>query len=149
MGTVAWSFTAAVIGWLTLEFVGRPFRRFYDLRGEIISRLAQFANVSARWKEILDDDGVVSGRKEQSLSEDEIKRLEEAKGILRNLASQMRAFALNETVGGYAVRLFRYNPRKASDGLFGLSNSIDTYGSERRLHRVTIAKALRIDVNMI
>ncbi len=44
---VAWSFTAVVIGWLTLEFVGRSFRRFYDLRGEIILRLAHFENVGA------------------------------------------------------------------------------------------------------
>src|SRR5258708_33204409 len=56
MGTVAWSFAAAVIGWLTLEFVGRRFRRFYDLRGEIISRLVQFSN------------GVPAGRKSQTMS---------------------------------------------------------------------------------
>src|SRR6266852_3162227 len=126
MGTVAWSFAAAVIGWLTLEFVGRPFRRFYDLRGEIISRLVQFSNVSPRWKEIPDDVGAVSGNREElPLSEEAIERLHEAENVLRDLASQLRAFALNETLGGYAVRLLGYDPLTASGGLFGLSNSLD------------------------
>jgi hypothetical protein len=102
-----------------------------------------FGNVGARWKEILDEDSVVADRKEQSLSKDEIEILEDAQEILRNLASQMRAFAFNETVGGYTVRSLGYDPLKASDGLFGLSNSLDTYGKGRRLHRETIAEALR------
>jgi hypothetical protein len=150
MGAIAWSFTAAVIGWLTLEFIGRPFRKFFDLRGEIISRLAQFSNVKARRKEIPDDVGAVSGnREEMSLSEEEIERLHEAENVLRGLASQLRAFALNETFGGRAVRLLGYDPLTASGGLFGISNSLDTYSGERRFHRETIAKALRVDVNMI
>ena len=85
-----------MIGWLTLEFVGRPFRRFYDLRGEIISRLVQFSNVSPRWKEIPDDVGAVSGNREElPLSEEAIERLHEAENVLRDLASQLRAFALS------------------------------------------------------
>jgi hypothetical protein len=150
MGTVAWSFAAAVIGWLTLEFVGRPFRRFFDMRGEIISRLALFSNVSARWNEIPDDVGAVSGNREElPLSEEEIERLHQAKNVLRDLASQLRAFAMNETWGGYAVRLLRYDPLTASGGLFGISNSLDTYGAGRHFHRKTIAKALRVNEDMI
>jgi hypothetical protein len=30
------SFAAAAIAWVTLDFVGRPLRKFYDLRGETI-----------------------------------------------------------------------------------------------------------------
>ncbi len=41
------SFFAAAFDWVVLEFVGRPLRRFYDLRGEVIRRLTEFANVGA------------------------------------------------------------------------------------------------------
>ncbi len=97
-----------------------------------------------------DDVGAVSGNREElPLSEEAIERLHEAENVLRDLASQLRAFALNETLGGYAVRLLGYDPLTASGGLFGLSNSLDTYGGGRDFHRKTIAEALRVDVNMI
>jgi hypothetical protein len=73
------SFLAAALGWVVLEFVGRPLRKFFDLRGEIIRRLIEFANIRARWKDIPDSSGAVSGEREAlSLSDGEIARLEEA-----------------------------------------------------------------------
>jgi len=42
------SFLAAALGWVVLEFVARPLRKFYDLRGEVIRRLTEYANVSPR-----------------------------------------------------------------------------------------------------
>jgi len=57
----------------------------------------------------------VSGNREElPLSEEAIERLHEAENVLRDLASQLRAFALNETLGGYAVRLLGYDPLTAS-----------------------------------
>jgi hypothetical protein len=41
---------AGVLGWVLGMFVGRPLRRFFELRGEIIGRLAQYDNVRADWK---------------------------------------------------------------------------------------------------
>jgi hypothetical protein len=29
------SFLAAALGWVVLEFIARPLRKFYDLRGEV------------------------------------------------------------------------------------------------------------------
>jgi len=123
------SFLAASIGWVVLEFVGRPLRKFFDLRGEIIRRLIEFANIRARWKEIPDSTGAVSGEREAlSLSKAEIARLEEAQKMLRDLASQMRAFAENETSARLIAQMLGYNLKGASAGLIGLSNSFDTYG---------------------
>jgi hypothetical protein len=34
-------FAAAAIGWITLEFLGRPLRRFFGLRGETVELLGQ------------------------------------------------------------------------------------------------------------
>jgi hypothetical protein len=38
-----WSFVADAAGWFALEFVGRPARRFFDFRGELIRQMAIFA----------------------------------------------------------------------------------------------------------
>jgi hypothetical protein len=42
------SFAAGAIAWVALEFFGRSLRKFYDLRGETIYRLAKIANVRSR-----------------------------------------------------------------------------------------------------
>src|SRR5437867_2404222 len=115
----------AALGWVALEFVARPIRRFYDLRGEIIRRMAQYANVRARYKEERDEPNRVT---ELTLSEAEIAKLDEARHAIRDLATQMRAFALNETFAKWILLLLRYDLHKASEGLFGVSNTLDTYG---------------------
>src|SRR5437667_268812 len=93
------SFFAAALGWVILEFIARPLRKFFDLRGEIIRRCVEFSNVKARFKPIRDDSGAHSGEMETvSLSPEEEKKLDDVKKALRDLASQMRAFALNETL---------------------------------------------------
>lgn len=138
------SFLAAALGWVVLEFVGRPLRKFFDLRGEIIRRLIEFANIRARWKLVEDSSGAVSAEAtEISLSEAEIARLEDAKKALRDLASQMSAFAENETSARLVAQLLGYNLREASAGLIGLSNSFDIYGETKAFHRKTLARALR------
>jgi hypothetical protein len=72
-----------------LEFVGRPLRKFFDLRGEVIRRLIEFANVRAHWKELPDSSGAVSGNLEEiDLSAVDLARLEEAQRTFRDLASQ-------------------------------------------------------------
>jgi hypothetical protein len=49
-----WGFVLGAIGailaWLTTEFIGRPFRRFFDLRSVIARRLVQFDNVLGRMR---------------------------------------------------------------------------------------------------
>ena len=139
-------FFAAAFAWITLEFVGRPLRKFFDLRGEIIRRLNEFANVRARLKEVPDSSGAIScDLEEMDLSAVEIARLEEAQRTFRDLASQMQAFAQNETFAQYVAELLlRYKPQAASAALIGLSNSYDTYGASKARHRDNLRKALRI-----
>lgn len=143
-------FFAAAIGWVTLEFIARPVRRFFDMRGEVIALMIEFANRRPQYKEVADDVGATSGRLETlGLDEDEIKKLDETKAAYRNLASRMRAFAVNETLASWLVGL-RYDPWKASSGLIGLSNSAhvqDLHG-QRRFHRQTIVAALKVDPDL-
>jgi len=139
------SFFAAVVGWVTLEFVGRPFRNFFDLRGDVIRILTEYANVRARWKPIRDSVGAESGDMEElDLTYDEIARLELAVRDIRAIAARMRAFAVNETWARVAVYALGYDPHKASAGLIGLSNTFERYGEEKNFHKKRIAEALRI-----
>jgi hypothetical protein len=73
----------AALAWLLTEFVGRPFRRFFDLRWEVSRRLVQFDNVPARAK-MVDD----TRREPTGLTEGEDARLTEAQSALRDLASR-------------------------------------------------------------
>jgi len=58
-------------------------------------------------------------------------RLQEAEGVFRDLASQMRAIAQNEILAVWIVKLLRYDPVMASAGLIGMSNRLATYGPMR------------------
>jgi hypothetical protein len=137
--------TVAALAWIILEFVGRPLRKFLDLRGEVIRNLVQFANVRARYKDIPDDSGAVSGEVEElNLGYDEIARLESAQNAFRDLAAQLSAFSGNETFALRAAMLLGYDPANASKGLIGLSNELDTYGEGRSFHRKTLAVALKL-----
>ena len=134
----------AGLGWVTLEFVARPIRRFFDLRGEIIRRVAQYNNVPARYRDKRD------GTKETlPIGEDQLAKLQEAQSVIRDLAARMRGFAHNESFAEWVLLQLRYDPRGASDGLFGLSNDMDTYGEDQRRRRQIIGKALRIPENIL
>jgi hypothetical protein len=101
----------------------------------------QFANVRLPWKERRDDPDKLEAM-EPKLSAKEEARLNEAQEMLRDLASQMRSFALNEAL---AVRLlkYRYDPFEASARLFGLANRFDRYGESKLAMSRAIEKALR------
>jgi hypothetical protein len=130
-------FLAAALGWVVLEFVARPLRKFYDLRGEVIRRLTEYANIKPRWRETPGD------RKELDLSQEEIARLESAQHVLRDLASQLVAFAGNETWALYAAKAMGHDPQHAAEGLIGLSNRIDTHDpQDHKFHRKTIKQGL-------
>jgi hypothetical protein len=102
--------------------------------------MARFANVPARVKELPGDPDKLVVEPQPS-EEDEV-RLDEAKKTLRDLASQMKSFALNERLAVRVLTL-RYDPTSAAKGLFDLSNYFDRYGESKNSSRKTIEKALR------
>jgi hypothetical protein len=71
---------------------------------------------------------------EPDFTEADAKMLEEAEGVFRDLASQMRAFAQNEILAVW----IRYDPVMASAGLIGMSNGLPTYGRCGRQHRGSV-----------
>jgi len=72
-----------------------------------------------------------------TLSESDIAKL-------RELAAQMRGFAYNETIANRALRLAGFDPKNASDGLFGIANTIDTTGYTRIRDKKMVTEALRL-----
>jgi len=130
----------AILAWVLTEFVGRPFRRFFDLRTDIARKLVQFANVPANATDLPD------GRREHNqLSDVEKGRLTEAEATLRDLASQMRAFAQAEWLAELIVRrIFNFNALEISTALIGYSNAISTRGQIRASFKSDVQKLLRI-----
>jgi hypothetical protein len=134
-------FAAAAIGWLTLEFLGRPLRRFFDLRGDTVELLTRIANVRAAYSHFHEELRIASMTPE--LTSGEIEALANAQKDIRTLASKFRAFALNETLASKAVVRLGYDPYSAAQGLIGLSNTIDTYGKDRNEQKKTVSEALK------
>jgi hypothetical protein len=143
---VVGSFFAGAFAWVLLEFLGRPFRHFFDLRSEIIQKLIEFGNIRARYKVVRrESEGVYDAVQVGSdVTDAELARLEEAEKSFRNLAARMRAFSENETFGLWAIKIIRYDPKEASKALIALSNTYSVYGDQRARNRQRLTKALRL-----
>jgi hypothetical protein len=113
------------LGWFVTSFVGRPLRDFFDLRREVIHKSVLYDNVMGVERESPD------GHVEQvEITDNEFKRLQEAQNTFRDLASRMRAFALNEHLAVWLVK-WRYDPWEASDALLRVSNTLPKFGGAR------------------
>ncbi len=128
----------AALAWLFTEFIGRPFRQFFDMRRQVGSNLVVFANVMARAK--WDGDQ----RKPLDIPKSEDERLTEAQETFRCLGGEMRAFANGEFFANWIVKLFGFNTSEISKALIAYSNEISTYGEPRNLYHGRIEKLLRI-----
>ena len=128
----------AAFAWLLTEFLGRPFRQFFDLRREVSSALVRFGNVMARSRQEGDSRVLLE------LPRPEEERLAQAQETFRHLAGEMRAFANAEFFASRVVTWFGYDAYEISRALIGYSNEISTYGPGRALFNDRIEKLLRI-----
>jgi hypothetical protein len=131
------AFALGGVGWLVTSFVASPFRKFFDLRSEVIHKSVLYANVSAAEKE--NTDGSIEPI---AVSEGEIERLQEAQDAFRDLAAQMRALALNEPFAVRLVELRGHDPMEASACLLGVSNTLNRYGRARKEAKEALEKVL-------
>jgi hypothetical protein len=97
-----------------------------------------YDNVRARWR-----DDRVSAVRDEDMTPNNFERLQEAENQYRDLAPQVRAFADTQSPTCVALRWFGFDVRKASSGLIGLSNTINTYGKTRAFHKQMINEALK------
>lgn len=124
------------LGWLTLEFVGRPIRKFFDLRREIFKQLSFLANVPAAPLYLPGDDPL---RPEPP----SLGPLKAAQRTFRDLGSQCLSVGKAEWPASMILRLLKYDATAAGSALIGLSNALPEYGAERANHRRAIHAALR------
>lgn len=129
-----------IIGSIATDFVRAPFRKFWDLRGEVREKMHLYANLHAKWKTEREEPNTLV---EVGISEEEEERLRLAEETFRSLASRMRSFWENERVAAWLAGRFGYDLQQASAGLFGMSNSLDTYGENRAFQINTVERALK------
>jgi hypothetical protein len=144
IGSLVVGAIGAGIGWGTTEFLARPIRKFFDLRGDAVRTISQYGNLRARYSERRSSNDLIETSENHTLSEAESARLHEAEVALRALAAQMKGFAFTETVASRALRLFGFDPKKASEGLFGIANTIDKTGETRIMSKKMVTDALRL-----
>lgn len=131
----------ALFSWIVFNTIGKPLMRFFDLRTEVRRVMVLYDNVRARWREA----GTVAIAVDD-MTPDNIERLQEAENQYRDLASQIRAFADTQSPTSIVLRWFGFDLRKASSGLLGLSNTVNTYGKGRSFHKDQINAAMKFPV---
>ena len=132
---------AALISWIVFNTIGKPLLRFFDLRTEVRRTMILYDNVRARWRERDNDRVLALG--DEEMTPDNLERLQEAENQYRDLASQVRAFADTQSPTCAILRWIGFDMRKASSGLIGLSNALNTYGKTRAFQKQTINEALK------
>ena len=136
-----WPIVAALISWIVFNTIGKPLLRFFDLRTEVRRTMILYDNVRARWRE--HENVRVLAMGDEDMTPANFDRLQEAENQYRDLASQVRAFADTQSPTCTVLRLFGFDVRKASSGLIGLSNTVNTYGKTRTFQKQTINEALK------
>jgi hypothetical protein len=130
--------TTGAFAWFALELVGRPVRKFFDLRRSVRVQMLVLADVpSPQARETC-----VTSEQIRQYDRD-LKNAREAQGVLRDLASQMLAFAESERAACIAIRPFGFDPSSAGSGLIKLANALDRHGPERAKSHRAVETALR------
>src|SRR5215510_490610 len=91
------------LGWFALELVGRPIRNLFDLRQSVRQQMLFLANVPAPQPR----ETCVTSEQIRQYDRD-LKNAREAQRILRDLASQMLAFAESERAACIAIKPFGF-----------------------------------------
>ena len=129
---------AGAFGWFALELLGRPIRKFFELRRLVRHQMHFVANVAVPQPR----DTCVSSAQIQQYDQD-LRDVREAQRVLRDLASQILAFSQSETAACVSIRPFGFDPSAAGRSLIGLSNTLDRYGADRADFRKNVETALR------
>jgi hypothetical protein len=128
-----------LIGWVGLEFVGKPVRAFFDIKKDCLEILTLYGNVGPRGVYLHDDH--LQPVNAQIVAKEH--RLKEAEDAFRKCGSKLQAFANTERLAVIALRRLGYQPLDAGRGFVGLSNSIGEHGQTRSENRKLIERSLK------
>src|SRR2546425_6640093 len=126
---------AGALGWIVLEFLGKPVRAFRD---QVRAQLLLLTNVgSPKPRE------TISTSLEIQQYDVALKAGREAQRILRDLGSQMLAFSESEIAACNGIVTFGFDAVAAGRGLIALSNTYYRNMTDRADFSSKIEEALR------
>lgn len=125
------------VGWLAVELIGRPARKFFDLRRSVRDQFPRLADVPAPQPR---ETCVTSAQIRQY--DADLKNAREAQRVLREMAARMLAFAGSERAACIALKPLGLDPAAAGNGMDGLANVLDRHGVDRAGFRGKIEQAL-------
>ena len=129
----------AVLGWVALEFLGRPIRTFFGLRHKVCEQMRVLGNISPPKPREL----AVTSRDIHAYDR-AVRNVREAQRIFHDLGSQLLAFGENEPVACNALAALGLNLVAAGGGLIEFSNAYSRPNIDLLRHRDRIEKALRL-----
>src|ERR1700738_2933161 len=107
--SIGFGLLSGVVGWMSSEFLAKPFRRGIDLIAEARTSVLVYANVQARAK-MTRQDGYAPP---VQLTEEAEERLRKAEEALRELGAKMQAFAGTDRAAAFILRALGTNLRSA------------------------------------
>jgi hypothetical protein len=129
---------AGALGWIVLEFLGKPIQAFFDLRDQVRAQLLLLANAAPpKPRETISTSLEIQ-------QYDDLKAGREAQRILCDLGSQMLAFSENEIAACNGIATFGFDAVAAGRGLIALSNIYYRDRTDRADFSSTIEGALRL-----
>jgi len=131
------------IGWLSLEFLARPIRRFFDLRQEAQRRIVLYA---AYRRDAPDYFSLPGGPSfifsDPKVTEDSLAK---ARHEIRDIGSQLFAFGNGEWPTAAILRGFGFNAAVAGEQIMHLEREMNEIDGAVIAYRKAIFSALRID----
>ena len=130
--------TAGAFAWFALELVGRPVRKFFDLRRSVQHQMLSLADVPTPQAR----ETCVTSEQIRKYDRD-LKNAREAQRVLRDLASRMLAFAESERAACMAIKPLGFDASAAGRSLMRLASALDRHGPERARFSRDVETALR------
>ena len=125
-----------IIGWYATEFLARPLRRFFDLRGEVKRRMLFCWNAPLAHTVIRD-----------GYSDAEAEKLQEGRHQLEDIGAQIASLENAEFLVGVVIRRMGYDPTGASKALRAAAIELGTDIEDRDKNFSRVDKALKFYVD--
>ena len=129
----------AVLGWVALEWLGRPIRALLDLRHSVLEQMLVLGNISLPNPR----ETAVSSRDIHEYDE-AMRSVRHAQSIFHELGSRLLAFGENEPIAANALASIGLHPATAGSALIGLSLGYCRPDFDRAGFRNQIESALRL-----
>jgi hypothetical protein len=134
---------AGAVGWYATAFFAGPMRSFFDLRREV-RRQTLLINEEDFWVRS-GLDGLPDSREEAKAA----RKLDDARRLMRDLGSQLIAFAETEWLAARTLQCLGYDPKLAGRHMRKFATCLSDFGPEPGAQLSTVALALRFKASKV